>query len=202
MPSWAEITEKEIPIRVIFDLPEDLSGFAHGKTHLSRNAMRTIQYKDDTWFTSNSDGKFHLYSGYNKGLSGNPASRKISIMGLILTYNEKDGSLVLNPCDFRQSKKVYPTIPRDLKGQTLGYVVGTLGDSSSKKSSTEPHEICNVKWSNSLRFDPRDQGGKCLHFTASTDGEIFLVFSIIPSKKSTWYYVHIGKEEVSINKVS
>lgn len=60
---------------------------------------------------------------------------------------------------------------------------------------------CNVKWSNALRFDPSGEG-RCLHFTASTKGTVFVIFSVIPKDKDTWYYVQISPYGVGIFKVT
>ena len=57
-----------------------------------------------------------------------------------------------------------------------------------------------MKWSNALRFDPTGEG-RCLHFTASTKGTVFVIFSAIPKDKDTWYYVQISPYGVGMFKV-
>ncbi|KAJ7378596.1 hypothetical protein OS493_021896 [Desmophyllum pertusum] len=59
---------------------------------------------------------------------------------------------------------------------------------------------CNVKWANAMRFDPSDTEGKCLHFTASSKGNLFVIFSAIPDDKDSWYYVEISPRGVAIFK--
>ncbi|XP_078598221.1 uncharacterized protein LOC144874190 [Branchiostoma floridae x Branchiostoma japonicum] len=58
---------------------------------------------------------------------------------------------------------------------------------------------CNVKWSNAHRLDPTT-GGKCIHFTAASEGDIFVVFAGIPQKHETWLYVQISPEGVALYK--
>ena len=70
------------------------------------------------------------------------------------------------------------------------------------KRETLASPPCHVQWSNSLRFDPTDGGGKCLHFTAATEGSLFVVFSALPKDKNTWYYVEITPQRVAIYKVT
>ena len=202
VPSWVEITKEKVPFRVLFDMQEDLKGFFHGATHIPWNMMRTVRYAQNKWFTSDKSGKFHLYCGYDNGASRNARKRRVSIMGLVLTYNEKEGSLALSPSDFQDSKKAFPSLSGDLNGRTIAHV-DWASERNIFKRQPEPvvAEPCNVKWSNAFRFDPSDKGGKCLHFTAATSGEIFVVFSTIPSQRSSWYYVHIGTSRVSIYKV-
>lgn len=59
---------------------------------------------------------------------------------------------------------------------------------------------CKVKWSNALRFKPTGVG-RCLHFTASTKGTVFVIFSVIPNDKDTWYYVEMSPYGVGVLKV-
>ena len=57
------------------------------------------------------------------------------------------------------------------------------------------------KWSNALRFDPTDTEGKCLHFTASTAGTLFVIFAALPKEPESRYLVEISPEGVYIYKV-
>ena len=201
VPSWVDIIKEKIPFKVVFDMQEELKGHLHGATHIPRNMTRTVRFARNKWFTSDESGKFHLYSGYANGASRNPQNRRVSIMGLVLTYNEKEGSLALRPRDYQASKEAFPTLSGDLKGLPVARVYWAPERNIFKRQSTPAVEPCNVKWSNALRFDPSDKGGKCLHFTAVTSGDIFVVFSTVPSQRSSWYYVHISTSSVSIYKV-
>eukprot|EP00058_Branchiostoma_floridae_P014109 XP_002599597.1 hypothetical protein BRAFLDRAFT_77695 [Branchiostoma floridae] len=58
---------------------------------------------------------------------------------------------------------------------------------------------CSLYWSNAHRFDPTD-GGKCIHFTAASEGDIFVVFASIPQNHETWVYIQISPEGVALYK--
>lgn len=170
---------------------------------ISHNMSRLVKYEKGKWLTSEKDGSFHLYNSFNNGNSGNPRQHKISIMGLVLSYNEQEESLELLQSDLENSKQSFPDLRKSLVGKTLARVV-TKANGKPKtgfKRATLVNPPCSVKWSNTLRFDPTDSSGKCLHFTASTEGKIFVVFSSLPNDKTTWYYVEIGPDRVAIYKV-
>ena len=171
-----------------------------------RNMSRLVKYTDGKWLTGEEDGSFHLYNAFNNGDSGNTKKRKISILGLVLSYNQKTGGLELLPADLDASKQFFPNLRKFLAGRTLAKIVLEADDSSRLPSKREGQimvdQPCNVKWSNALRFDPTDSNGKCLHFTAATEGSLFVVFSTLPKDKSSWYYVEITPEKVAIYKVS
>lgn len=159
------------------------------------------------WHTGDENGDFHLYDGFNNGGSSNLGNKKISIFGLVLTYNEEDGSLVLNNADYTESKKYFPGLTELLKGKQLARLEWPVSEVfqksvSNKKTNPIGHVPCNVRWSNGLRFDPSDVGGKCLHFTASTKGSLYVVLSAVPSNKDTWYHVEVSPFGVGIYKVS
>ena len=138
------------------------------------------------------------------GNSGDPTKRKISILGLVLSYNQKTGGLELQPADFEVSKKFFPNLHDTFVWQRLATVVeeSAVVSMRADKRETLANPPCHVQWSNSLRFDPTDGGGKCLHFTAATEGSLFVVFSALPKDKNTWYYVEITPEKVAIYKVT
>jgi hypothetical protein len=63
---------------------------------------------------------------------------------------------------------------------------------------------CQLKWSNNLiMILPRDdkQDGKCLRFTAATEGELFVVIATTPSDQSTWYTFQITTKGVIFYRV-
>ena len=62
---------------------------------------------------------------------------------------------------------------------------------------------CQLKWSNKLMMVlPKDAAGKCLKFTAATEGEVFVVIASTPSDQKTWYTVHITTRGVILYRVS
>ncbi len=63
---------------------------------------------------------------------------------------------------------------------------------------------CQLKWSNNLimilpKDNPKD--GKCLKFTAATEGELFVVIATTPSDQNTWYVFQITTRGVIFYRV-
>ena len=191
----------KLGFRVIFDMKSDLTGI-EGYS-IPRDMSRLMKYVDGKWLTAKDDGSFHLYNAFNNGGSGDFKKRKVSILGLVLSYNQNTRGLELLPPDFKASKQFFPNLHQSLSGRTLAKIVMEGGDAYgvASKRETLASPPCNVKWSNSLRFDPTDSNGKCLHFTAATEGSLFVAFSALPKDKSTWYYTEITPERVAIYKV-
>ena len=205
IPSWATIIKHSKAFKVSFDMLYDLPNAFRETLNIGRDMNRLVRYYKKKWYTSDGDGSFHLYSGFDNGNSGNTSQRKISILGLVVTFREADGSLVLSKRDFKESRKFFPTLSEELIGTELARVDVPSKESDKRTStpdkqptSTEP---CQVKWSNALRFDPTDTSGKCLHFTASTAGTVYAVFAALPKDSTTRYYVEISPEQVAIYKV-
>jgi len=63
---------------------------------------------------------------------------------------------------------------------------------------------CQLKWSNNLMMvlpkTSKDEG-KCLKFTAATEGELFLVIATTPSNQNTWYIFQITTKGVIFYRV-
>lgn len=173
---------------------------------IPRDMTRPVKYTNGKWITGEEDGSFHLYNAFNNGGSGDTRKHKISILGLILSYNQNSGGLELLPDDFAASKEFFPNLHQFLAGRTLAKIVSEVEETSRQASKREGQtmekEPCNVKFSNALRFDPTDSNGKCLHFTAATEGSIFVVFSTLPKDEDSWYYTEITPEKVAIYKVT
>ena len=201
-PNWQTITAGKKRLRVIFDLKKDLIG--NDDYRIPRNMSRLMKFSEGKWLTAEEDGSFHFYNGFMNGNSGDPRKHKISILGLVLSYNQKTGGLELLPADFEASKKFFPNLHDTFVWQRLASVVeeSAVVSMTADKRETLTNPPCHVQWSNSLRFDPTDGGGKCLHFTAATEGSLFVVFSALPKDKNTWYFVEITPERVAIYKVT
>jgi len=90
-------------------------------------------------------------------------------------------------------------------GTELARVDIPSGKSDKRTTETTPAQPeesgqpCQIKWSNALRFDPTDTNGKCLHFTASTAGTIYV--AALRKDSDTRYYVEISPERVAMLKV-
>lgn len=202
IPNWQTITAGKNQLRVIFDLKKDLTG--NDDYRIPRNMSRLVKFSEGKWLTAEEDGSFHFYNGFKNGNSSDPRKHKISILGLVLSYNQKTGGLELLPADFEASKKFFPNLHDTFVWQRLASVMeeSTVVAVTAARRETLANPPCNVQWSNSLRFDPTDGGGKCLHFTAATEGSLFVVFSALPKDKNTWYYVEITPQKVAIYKVT
>ena len=162
---------------------------------------RLVRYDEGKWFTAEKDGSFHLYNAFKNGKTGDPRQQKISILGLVLSFNQNTGGLSLQSHDLEASREFFPDLHDSLAGRELGRAVSdsnVLGD--RREILDDPP--CNVKWSNALRFDPTETKGKCLHFTASSEGSIFVVFATLPVDKTSWYYIAITPQKVAIYKVT
>ena len=59
---------------------------------------------------------------------------------------------------------------------------------------------CNVKFSNAHMFNPKSDD-HCIKFTATSDGDIFLIFAAIPKYHNTWYHIQIDPHGMAIYKV-
>ncbi len=67
---------------------------------------------------------------------------------------------------------------------------------------------CQVKWSNNLMMvlpkynRPDADEGKCLRFTAATEGELFVIIATTPSDQNTWYIFQITTKGVIFYRVN
>lgn len=168
---------------------------------IPRNMSRLVRYDEGKWFTAEKDGSFHLYNAFKNGKTGDPREHKISILGLVLSFNENTGGLSLLSHDLEASREFFPDLHGALAGRELGRAVTDFSVLADRRETLQDPP-CNVKWSNALRFDPTETKGKCLHFTASSEGNIFVVFATLPVDKTSWYYIKITPQKVAIYKVT
>ena len=183
-------------------MKEDLKDSKNGDVVIPKNMARRIRFLDNRWFTDDGKKVLHLYNGFNNGGSGNPKNRKISVLGLVLSFEEKTGNLVLTDSDFEESKKIFPDLSISMKDSIIGQVETDYGQAVRRRSDVEAApkiNTCNVLFSNALRFDPT--GGKCLHFTAITEGTMYVMFAVSPAKAESRYTVRIANDRVDIYKV-
>jgi hypothetical protein len=63
---------------------------------------------------------------------------------------------------------------------------------------------CQLKWSNNLMMvlAKQEKDGKCLRFTAATEGELFVVIASTPSNQNTWYTFQVTTKGVIFYKVT
>ena len=169
--------------------------------------MTFLNNRNGEWYTSDSDNVFHLYSGFS-GVTSDPRKHRITIFGLTLSYNEKDGSLLLDNEDFQSSKNVFPALAADMKGKPLARVESVIREGANKRNkillatqASGNNVPCHAEWSNILRIDLVNMEGKCLHFTAASKGAIYVVFSASPRNLNARYVVEISPQKVVIFKV-
>ena len=205
VPKWKSMTSSKMPFKVIMDMKEDLKDSQHGGVVIPKNMARHIRFFDNRWFTDDERKDFHLYNGFNNGGSGDPKHKKISVLGLVLSFEEKTGNLVLTDSDFEESKKIFSDLSSSMKGSIIGQVEGVHGKAVRRRSKlvnvppAPTIKACKTIFSNALRFDPT--GGKCLHFTAITEGTIYVMFAVSPAKPDSRYTVRIADDRVDIYKV-
>ena len=95
--------------------------------------------------------------------------------------------------------------------KSWGKVIGVVDYVDPIKSAIRTWDLkfavmpCELKWSNNLMMvlpkNVKDLG-KCLKFTAATQGEIFVVIASTPSDQKTWYIFQITKKGVIFYRVS
>ena len=201
-PTWKEMTTHQAAFKVIFKMDSDLTGSYHGKVKIPSHLECLVRYIGGEWVVSTDYDKFDFFSGCNRGGSGAVESEDqyICIYGLLLKYDERMGALNLDEQGFNISKHTFTMLDANLIGGELARAEWPA-DHIFQMREVVGYLPCNVKWSNALRFDPGGEG-RCLHFTAATKGTVFVIFSVIPKDKDTWYYVQISPYGVGIFKVT
>jgi len=197
-PTWETMTSDEESFIVIFRAIKKLSG-TYGSTPIlvSPNMEKYVKYFEGGWFVGDSAGNMDLNTVCNLGEG---KDFKICILGLVLTYHPRSGYLTLAKEDFSISKKTFPSLTENMIDSLVAHAEWPA------KHIFQLHTVvgylpCNVKWSNAMRFDPSNKEGKCLHFTVSSKGTVFVIFAAIPNNKDTWYYLQISPYGVGIFKV-
>lgn len=183
---------------MIFNIRKELEGTYEGPVKISPHTEKFARFYDGEWFVGDSREQMDLTSGCSYG---NGEDNKICLLGLVLSYNAQNGFLTLSKEDFNVSKESFPSLTTDIIGSLIAHVEWP-SDYIFQLDEVVGYMPCNVKWSNVLRFDPSNQDGKCLHFSASSKGTIFVIFAAVPNNKDTWYYVQISPYGVGIFKVS
>ena len=194
------MTEKGKVFLVIFDMNEDLTGTFNGARKITAQMEVYVKHFHSTWFTGSSYDDFEVSTACRKG--GND-DLQICVLGMVLTYDPESGFLSMTKDDLLLSKKSYPELTIDeSESDVLMAHVEWPESRVFELDEVVGYLPCNVKWSNAMRFDPTsDAEGKCLQFTASSKGTVFVIFSAIPDDKDTWYYVQISPHGVGIFEV-
>ncbi|PFX30293.1 hypothetical protein AWC38_SpisGene4891 [Stylophora pistillata] len=88
VPKWEELNKAKSRFKVKIDMQKDLKEPQHGRVIISKNMERRIRFFENRWFTESKRKVFHLYNGFGNGGSGNPKNKKISVLGLVLSFEE------------------------------------------------------------------------------------------------------------------
>ncbi|XP_019614331.1 PREDICTED: uncharacterized protein LOC109462237 [Branchiostoma belcheri] len=193
VPTWEDMTGGK-EFTVVFDMPYDIPGI------LQAQDVLTLKFYRHKWFSTRKGFVPHLYDGYKNGGSNDVQWKKVSVQGLVMTYDEGTGVFTVTDDDFKASAALLEDLPDWVNGHDVARAeYKKLLNHLSQKSDTVGDVPCRIQWSNAHRFDPTDEG-KCIHFTAASDGDIFVVFASIPKNHETWIYVQISPEGVALYK--
>ena len=156
-----------------------------------------VRFINGEWFVGDGSDKMDMTTACNLG---GGKDFKICILGMVLTYHPRNGYITLGEKELNVSRKAFPGLTSDMIDSLIAHAEWPA-EHIFQLDTVVGYLPCNVKWSNALRFDPSNKEGKCLHFTASSKGTIFVIFSAVPNNKDTWYYVQISPYGVGIFKV-
>ncbi|XP_062505376.1 uncharacterized protein LOC134182065 isoform X2 [Corticium candelabrum] len=195
VPTWDELTGPDgyEEFHISFDMQATLYG--SGGRIIPAKSGHDVVYKDKKWYKKSQDGLVHLYNGFDNGNSGNLASQRVSILGLVLDYNDEDGTLYLTEDAYEASDIWHSSEASNLVNMSLAFFnPETIADIITPESPIP----CNVHWSNIDRMAI----DYCLKFSASSTSTIFVVLAAVPRLIDTWYYVRMARDEASIHKAN
>ncbi|XP_066287457.1 uncharacterized protein [Branchiostoma lanceolatum] len=193
VPAWEDMTGGK-EFTVVFDMPYNIPGI------LQAQDVMELKFFRHKWFSNRRGFVPHLYDGYKNGGSNDIQEKKVSVQGLVMTYDEETGVFTVTDDDFEASAPLIQDLPVWIKGRDVARAEHKkLLNHLRQKSETVGNVPCSIKWSNAHRFDPTD-GGKCIHFTAASEGDIFVVFASIPRNHETWIYIQISPDGVALYK--
>ncbi|XP_077985473.1 uncharacterized protein LOC144440089 [Glandiceps talaboti] len=204
-PDWNYIKSGK-SFSIAFDMDEDIEGGRRGST-IPKDQIFTMHYFASKWFVEKDTGKARLTDGYSNGGSDIPVNRKISVRGLVLTFEPEAGYFKLNDEDYDASLVFWKSIFDGLKGQFIAQVSWPMSIEAANTEDLEGRFMegtvqripCNIHWSNVQLLDTT-HGGVCLFFSAVSEGTIYAVFSSVPKDTTTWYFVEISPVLVAIHK--
>ncbi|CAH1264044.1 SCUBE3 [Branchiostoma lanceolatum] len=195
-PSWQEMISGQ-EFKVVFEMPYNIPRFVNAR------AVLLVRFRSRTnkWLTIREGYAPRLFDGHRNGNSGDVTQHKVSVGGLVMAYDENTGIFSVTQEDFDASAAAISDLPAWINGMEVARAEykSLLEYLSHQQSSTGGQMPCNLQWSNSHRIDPTD-GGKCIHFTAASEGDIFLVFAGVPKDHQTWVTVEISTSGVAVYK--
>ncbi|KAI8516901.1 hypothetical protein Bbelb_054820 [Branchiostoma belcheri] len=185
VPTWKEmIGGKEF--MVIFDMPYDILAIIKARDVLQ------LKFSRHMWVSTRELPSLIYMTA--------TTTEEVSVQGLVMTYNEKTGVFTVTNDDYKASASILPDIPNWIKGRKIARAeYKKLLNHLGQKTDTMGDVPCVIQWSNAHRLNPTGEGN-CIHFTAATEGDIFVVFASIPQNYETWVYLQISPEGVALYK--
>ena len=159
VPQWKALTTNKGPFKVILDMKEDLKDPLHGSVVIpkefdSSTIIGSLMTREESSICTMALTMEEAATLKNK---------KISVLGLVLSFEEKTGRLVLADSDYEASKKIFATLNSMMKGSIVGQVEVGSGKAFKRQNSPAPSITpCNVMFSNALRFDPHEEENVCI----------------------------------------
>ena len=184
-PSWANMKRKET--KVIFQLPYDVP-------FLNRDQEFDLKYNNGYWYT-----KFPHYhytiDNMCQARAGKKGENNVCIAGIKMLYDASNGFLSFDNEYYSKLKTSDARIITSFGDRFVARAESTnlLASLQAKQLGEVP---CNVKWSNSHRIDPT-RNTSCIHFSAASKGDMFLLFSSIPTDHMTWYYLQLSPKGIA-----
>ncbi|XP_035660613.1 uncharacterized protein LOC118405293 [Branchiostoma floridae] len=196
-PKWTELINGN-KYKIIFDLPQDVD------ENIKKDAAAILLFINGRWNCRLPDTRFHAYNSHSNGGSGDTKNKIVSCFGFVMTYDEDTGQFSVTDANLEASKEVLGSlsgINTDAIAGRAEYVnpIERLGQNSGNLASIV-QAPCTVKWSNSYQIDPTIEGGQCLYFVGASAGDFFVMFSVIPRDKTTWFHLQISLQGVALYK--
>ena len=161
--------------------------FFHTFTHFTR-------YADGLWLTTVPGEPFTIDNSCPSA-EGLPAKNRVCVAGLNLVYNEKYGFFKFDKEFYKNERTLIGNISR-----VIGNRFAARAASENILRSFEKDKLgevpCNVKWSNAHRIDPQ-QNTSCIHFSAASKGDLFVLFASIPNDYTTWFYIQMSPSGIA-----
>ena len=135
------------------------------------------------------DNRWKTISGLPKLTDG---SVRLTVAGFKLIYDTDDGSFVFDKDFYGKQTTNEAKIINSIGDRSIARAEYTsiLGKLQQGLIGDVP---CNVEWSNSRRIDTTRRD-TCVHFSAASNGDIFVIFAAIPKKYETWYYIQLSPD--------
>ncbi|KAI8486042.1 hypothetical protein Bbelb_361420, partial [Branchiostoma belcheri] len=112
VPTWEDMTGGK-EFTVVFDMPYDIPGI------LQAQDVVTLKFYRHKWFSTRKGFVPHLYDGYKNGGSNDVQAKKVSVQGLVMTYDERTGVFTVTENDFNASAALLTDLPDWVKGRDV-----------------------------------------------------------------------------------